>query len=117
MITLVIVINISIALLCGYFAWHVWQLRNTLAEVADAVLEWEQNTHDALNPSVTPATILQGQQGIYQTRQSYAQLQRQVQQLERLMALFGGGTQILRSLRRRHRGAKSRYRARLPITR
>ena len=96
MITLVIVINIGIALLCAYVAWQVWQLRNTLAEVADAVLEWEHNTHVALDPAATPGANLQGQQGIAQTRPSYGQLQRQVQQLQRLMALLGGGAQVLR---------------------
>jgi hypothetical protein len=115
-IILVICINITIALLCGYFAWQVWQVRKTLAEVADTVLVWEQNTHATLDPAVTPATILQSQQGIAQTRQSYAQLQRQVQQLQRLIALIGGGGQILRSLRRRRR-TRSSYRARLPIAR
>jgi hypothetical protein len=115
-ITLVICINITIALLCGYFAWQVWQVRKTLTEVADAVLEWEHNTHVTLDPAVTPATILQSQQGIAQTRQSYAQLQRQVQQLQRFMALLGGGAQVLRSLRRRRR-TRSGYRARFPITR
>jgi hypothetical protein len=114
-ITLIIVVNIGIALLCGYVAWQVWQVRNTLAEVADAVLEWEHNTHVSLDPTVTPATIFQSQQGIAAIRQSYAQLQRQVQQLQRLIALFGGGVQVLRSLRRRR--ARPRYRARLPMSR
>ncbi|MDA0269378.1 MAG: hypothetical protein O2890_05780 [Cyanobacteria bacterium] len=118
MITLVIFINVGIALLCGYFAWQVWQVRNTLAAVADAILEWEHNTHGVLDPNVTPANILQGQQGIAQAREGYAQLQRQLQQLQRLLALLGGGTQLLRSFGwRRRRGARSRYRARLPITR
>lgn len=116
MITLIIVINIGIALLCGYMAWQIWQVRNTLAEVADAVLEWEHNTHAGLDPTVTPANILQGQQGIAQTRQSYAQLQQQVQQLQRLMSLLGGSVQVLRSLSRRRR-VRPRYRARSPISR
>ncbi|NJN21817.1 MAG: hypothetical protein HC812_12355 [Leptolyngbya sp. RL_3_1] len=116
MITLVICINIAIALLCGYLAWQVWQVRQTLTEVADAVLEWEHNTHATLDPAITPATILQSRQGIAQTRQSYAQLQHQVQQLQRLIALIGGGVQVLQSFRRRQR-RRSGYRARFPITR
>jgi hypothetical protein len=56
----VVAINGLIALVGFYIAWTLWQVRNTLAEVADTVLEWERNTHEALDPTVTPPAILEG---------------------------------------------------------
>ncbi len=103
-VALVVGLNLLIALAGFYLAWHLWQLRNTLADVADNILDWEKNTHAALDPAVTPPNILLGQQGIAALRQQYAQLQRQLQQAQRVLDLVGLGTRLLR--RRRRSGAK-----------
>jgi hypothetical protein len=80
-------LNLVIALFCFYVAWRLWRLTQTLGAVADALVTWERNTHNTLNPTVIPPAILLGQSGTARLRGRYAQLQIQLQRLQQVMAL------------------------------
>ncbi|MEB3267006.1 MAG: hypothetical protein VKJ09_00540 [Leptolyngbya sp.] len=112
-----VALNGAIALAGFYLAWQLWQVRNTLAEVADTVLEWERNTHGVLDPAVTPPAILQGQTGTATVRAQYARLQGQLRQAQRILGLIGLGGQLWR--RRSPWGSRKspRRRRRLPPSR
>jgi predicted PurR-regulated permease PerM len=88
-VTTVAIANGVIALLGFCLAWQIWQVRNTLSDVADTVLDWERNTHGVLDPTLTPSTIRLGQQGAANLRQQYAQLQRQLQNIQRILGVLG----------------------------
>jgi hypothetical protein len=108
-IAFVIGLNVTFALFGFYVAWRLWQIKQALAAAADAVLQWEYNTHRGLNPEVTPKAILLGQQGTAALRQRYASVQRQLQQLQRIFAVFLMGLRVLQPLRRRGRSPRRRY--------
>jgi hypothetical protein len=99
-IAVAISLNILIALFCFYVAWRLWRLQQTLSTIADALLIYERNTHNTLNPDVIPPAILLGQSGTARLRQHYARWQRQLQQLRKFMFIIG----LLPSMGRRLRG-------------
>lgn len=80
-ISVIIGLNILIALLGFYLAWRIWCLRQTLAGVAKTLGEWDCHLHDRLNPEVTPGHILLARRGTAQIRQQYAHLQHQLRLL------------------------------------
>ncbi len=87
MIAVAVSLNLAIALFCFYVAWRLWRLAQTLGAVADAMVVWERSTHKTLNPAVIPPAILLGQRGTARLRGRYAQLQRQLQQLQQVVAV------------------------------
>ncbi|HSM81953.1 MAG TPA: hypothetical protein VLS96_09710 [Nodosilinea sp.] len=89
MIAVAVTLNLLVALFCFYVAWRLWRLGKTLGAVADSLVLWERSTHATLNPVVIPPAILRGQRGTAGLRLSYRQLQRQLQQLQRVMAVVG----------------------------
>lgn len=88
MIAVAVSLNLAIALFCFYVAWRLWRLAQTLGAVADAMVVWERSTHKILNPAVIPPAILLGQRGTARLRGRYAQLQRQLQQLQQVVAVL-----------------------------
>jgi cytochrome oxidase assembly protein ShyY1 len=48
MLTIVLVINVLLAVLCLGVAWQVWRLKQALGQVADTLIEVEQTTHPFL---------------------------------------------------------------------
>jgi cytochrome oxidase assembly protein ShyY1 len=48
MLTIVLVINVLLAVLCLGVAWQVWRLKQALGQVADTLIEVEQTTHPVL---------------------------------------------------------------------
>lgn len=89
MVTIVIAINLLIALLCLYVAWRIWKLRLILARVADTLLAAERSTHAVLYGA--PKAITKGQKGVYQLRQRYQQLEPQLQKAQQALALLSFG--------------------------
>jgi hypothetical protein len=89
MVTIVLIVNTLIALLCLYVAWQVWKLRLILANVADTLIAVERNTYAVLHGA--PNAIIQGQRGTRQLRKQYRQLQTQLSQAERVLALLSLG--------------------------
>ncbi len=95
MITLVLIFNAILAAMCFYIAWQLWQWRQALAQVADALIDAERVTHEVLNGA--PEGILQGQIGSHQLRQSYRQLDTQRRQVKKLLGFLSFGTNLLGS--------------------
>lgn len=89
MVAVIVGINLVIAMLCWYVAWQLWLLRRTLANVAEALLIAERNTHNVLYGA--PDAIATAQQGSYQLRQSYQRLRVQISQLQRILSLVAVG--------------------------
>lgn len=86
MLTVVVVLNVLISLLCLYVAWQVWNLRRALGAAADAVLLAERNTYNVLHGA--PEAISQGQVGIGGARDSYQQLELQLQKIQQVLTLL-----------------------------
>ncbi|HEY9643041.1 MAG TPA: hypothetical protein V6C57_21305 [Coleofasciculaceae cyanobacterium] len=87
MVTVVVVINLLIALLCLYAAYKVWRMSRTLAKVADTLTLAERRTYAVL--SGAPRAIIRKQVGTSQLRQRYRQLELQLQKAQQVLALTG----------------------------
>ena len=87
MIQLVIGLNVAIALLGFGLAWRIWRIKRTLTSATVVVAAWERHVHRLIDPQTAPALILQGQRVTASTRQRYLQLQRQLQQLQRIFSI------------------------------
>jgi len=86
MLTVVVVLNVLISLLCLYVAWQVWNLRRVISSTTDAVLLAERNTYKVLHGA--PEAISQGQEGIGGARDSYQQLELQLQKIQQVLTLL-----------------------------
>lgn len=106
MVTVVLIFNLLMALLCGYVAWRVWQLRNALAKIADALTVAEQTTHEILWDA--PQGIAQQQIRTYQLRQDYTRLILQLQKTQQVLALLGLGQLVLRRYQRNSKNSHSK---------
>lgn len=94
MITLVIVLNLLIALLCLVGAWSFLQLRRSLADLTATLTEAERSTHETLYSA--PENIRNGQLGLYELRQSYQRSGLQLQRFQRGLTLLGLSRSIWR---------------------
>jgi len=95
MVTVVVVLNVLISLLCLYVAWQVWNLRRTLAAVVDAITIAERNTYNLLQGA--PNAISKGQLGVHGLRERYQQLELQLQQVQKVLTGLGLLQSLLRS--------------------
>lgn len=86
MLNVVVALNVLISLLCLYVARQVWNLRQVLSSTADAVLLAERNTYKVLHPA--PEMISQGQVGVGRARDSYQQLEVQLQKIQQILTLL-----------------------------
>ncbi len=86
MITVVIVLNVLISLLCLYVAWYLWNLRRALAVAADVLTLFDRDTHNVLHRA--PNAISQGQFGVRAMRGNYRQLETQLKQIQQVLALL-----------------------------
>lgn len=86
MLNVVVVLNVLISLLCLYVARQVWNLRRVLGATVDAVLLAERNTYKVLHDA--PENILQGQVGVGSARDSYQQLEVQLQKIQQVLTLL-----------------------------
>lgn len=88
---IVVVINLTLALILGYVAWRVWQLRLQLAAIADILSTYERNIHAGL--TTAPKAIATTQIAIYQLRQPPLQ-ELELLRLQQVLILLGVGQQI-----------------------
>jgi hypothetical protein len=93
MITLILLFNTLLAAMCFYIAWQMWQWRQALSQVADALIDAERVTHEVLNGA--PDGILQGQIGSYELRQSYRQIESQLRRVQKFVNLLSFGNRAL----------------------
>jgi hypothetical protein len=87
MVTLVIVFNLLISVICLFVAWQIWNLRLALAATTRAITDAQHNTHKNLFSA--PEAITQGQLGVKGLRDSYQQLEVQLQQVQKVLVLLG----------------------------
>lgn len=98
MVTVVVVINVLISLLCLYVAWFLWNLRRSLSVAADVVTLFDRDTHNALYGA--PNAISQGQLGVRASRGSYQKLEIQLQRVQQILAFLGLLQSLLRMVTR-----------------
>ncbi len=108
MITVVVVLNVLISLLCLYVARQVWNLRRSLAATADVLTLVERNTHNVLYGA--PQAISQGQLGVHSLRGRYQQLELQLQQVQKVLTVLGLVQSFWRAQSRQLRRRPKRYR-------
>lgn len=94
MVTVVIVLNVLVALLCLAGAWWFLQLRRSLAAITTVLIDAERSTHDVLFNA--PEGIRSGQLGLYELRQAYRQSGVQWQRWQRGLLLLGLSRSIWR---------------------
>lgn len=96
MLTAVLIMNASIALLGFYLAWHLWRFRQILARVADILLAVDRSTDQVLHSA--PQAILTGQLGTRQLDYRYKLLEFYLQRVQKILALVNGGRRIWQRL-------------------
>ncbi len=89
MLTIVLIINAIISLLCILVAWQVWKLRRILGQAANSVLGAERATHNVLYGA--PAAIATGQIGVSALRNNLKQLEPQLQRVQQVLGLLSLG--------------------------
>ena len=93
MVTVVIVINVLIALFGFYTAWQVWRLRQALSQATDALIVAERNTHQVLHQA--PEAILRKQLSAQELRRTYQQLEPKFRQARQALALISLSQTVL----------------------
>jgi hypothetical protein len=106
MVTVVVVLNVLISLLCLYVAWQVWNLRRTLMVATAILTNVERSTYLVLHGA--PNAISQGQLGVHGLRESYQQLDLQLQKVQQVLALIGLLQRAWRSVGRSNLRSPSR---------
>lgn len=84
MIILVVIFNTLLALLNFYIAWRVWKMRRVLAGATKAIQAAGRNTYNVLHPA--PRSLAIGQKGTLALRKQYKKLEKQLEQLEQILA-------------------------------
>jgi hypothetical protein len=106
MVTVVLVLNGLLALLCLYVAWQIYCWRSILANVADTLTAAERSTQRVLHSA--PPAIATGQVGSAHLRQQYRLLTLQLQQVRQILALLGLGQLVWQQYRRQPMQRRSR---------
>ncbi len=91
MVTVVVAINITIALLLLYLARQIWIIRQRVTQIANTLIAVERSTRNVLVGA--PNVISRGQQGIHGLRQGNEPLQLQMQQVKQVVSLLVFGRQ------------------------
>lgn len=91
MVTVVVVINLALALILIFVAWRVWQLRLLLARLADNLSIYERSIQAGL--SGVPNAISTGRLGIRRLRQGPPP-ELQLPRVRQVLTLLGVGQQI-----------------------
>lgn len=97
MLTLVLIVNGCLALLCLMAAWQLWKLRRRIRRAANTLIAVERRTDAILRGA--PNFILQGQKGSQALQVRYQRLEQQLQQVQKVLGLLRLGQGIW--LRRR----------------
>lgn len=106
LVIVVLLINISLALVGFYGAWRLWQWRSDLVQVRSSLDETEVWLQQVL--AEAPLRLLQGQLGLVTVRQRYVlPWQVQWQQTRRAIALVSFTLSVWRGSQRRMQRARS----------
>lgn len=91
MVMVVVVINLTIALMLLFVAWRLRLLRRRLAQIANTLVAIERSTHAALWGA--PNSIFLAQVGIDRLIEGNEPLQLQLQRVRQVLSLFVVGRQ------------------------
>lgn len=97
MLTSILVLNLLLAMLGFYLAWQIWQWRQVLENAADVLFEAERATHEMLHEA--PDSILAGQIGARQLRQSHRQLESQLRKVQKVLGFVAWISRFMRGKR------------------
>ena len=97
MVTVVVVINLALALMLLFFAWVMWQVRSQLAQLTDALSTYERSIHAGLCDA--PTAITTARVGIAQVQQRSLLQDLQLLRIQQVLTLLGIGQQIWQSSR------------------
>jgi CHASE3 domain sensor protein len=86
MVTVVVVLNTLISLICLYVALQIRKLRSRLAKITDTLTKAERNTHKVLSSS--PKTISKGQRSFHKLNERYQQLEPQIKKVQQALTLL-----------------------------
>lgn len=106
MIAVVIGLNLSIASLCLFVAWRLWQLHRPLRELSQRLYQGLQQARQAHRQDI-PDQILRSQRGTATLRRQHAALRQQLRLLGQIIAVLGllrknfGGSILGRNRRQR----------------
>jgi hypothetical protein len=92
MLTVVLVINGLIGLVCLFVAWRLWKLKNQLSRAADTLISLERSVHRVLHGA--PGYITRGQSSTHRLRHNLKQLERQLQRIQQMMTLLSIGQRL-----------------------
>lgn len=92
MLTVVLVMNGLIGLVCLFVAWRLWRLKNQLSRTADTLISVERSVHRVLHGA--PAYITRGQSSTHRLRHKLQQLELQLQRIQQVMALLSVGQML-----------------------
>lgn len=96
MVMVVVVINLTIALILLVVAWQLRLLKVRLARIANTLIALERSTHAVLWGA--PNTIFVSQQGVYRLGQGNEPLQLQLQRIRQVLSLLVVGRQAWQRL-------------------
>lgn len=91
MVTVVVIINITIALSLLYVARRIWRIWQRLRRLTNTIVAVERSTHAVL--CVAPNAISRSQQGIQRLQQGNEPLQLQLQRVRQVVSLLVLGQQ------------------------
>lgn len=94
MLTFVLMLNLSIAVLCWYGVWRILQLRRALVGVTKALTAAERSVDQVLQTA--PESWLQGQVKLYQLQHHYELALLRLQQVRQILTLLGLGQFVWR---------------------
>ena len=97
MVTVVVVINLALALMLLFFAWVMWQVRSLLAQLTDSLSTYERSIHAGLRDA--PTAITTTQVSIAQVQQRSLLQDLQLLRIQQVLTLFSIGQQIWQSSR------------------
>lgn len=98
MVTLVILINVLISIVCFYIAWRIVKLRRQIAKIANKIIGAERRVYAALHNA--PTKISKGQRGAQQIQERYQQLEAKLQRLQQVVMLLSLGVRVWQGRRR-----------------
>jgi len=96
MLAIVLVCNVTVALLLGMITWQVWRWRHRLGQITNTLAAVEKSTDAVLRDA--PDVIYRTQMGVHQLRElpDYQQLEFQLQQLQQALRLLSWGQRAWR---------------------
>lgn len=95
MVTVVVVINLALALMLMFLAGVMWQVRSLLAQLTDILSTYERSIHAGLRDA--PTAITTAQVGIAQLQQRSLLQDLQLLRIQQILTLLRIGQQIWQS--------------------